>query len=287
MSNKILVTGSTGTVGSLLVKELLAQKASFTAMVRNPEKAKALNDIGVDVVMGDFTKLESLDAALKGREKVFLLSGPDQRQVELQGNLVRAAKKAGVKHLVKLSALGAGLSSPVTLLRWHGQTEKEIEESGIAFTHLRPHYFMQNTLMFSGTVSSQGAFYGPFGGMRISLVDARDVAAVAASALTRPGHENQAYDITGPEALSMADVAAKLSTATGKSVNFVAVSSQDARKGMVSMGMPDWLADGLLELMGSWTNGNGSRVTNTVEEATGRSARTYDTFAGEHVQAFK
>jgi len=118
-------------------------------------------------------------------------------------------------------------------------------------------------------------------------VDARDVAAVAASALTRPGHENQAYDITGPEALSMADVAAKLSTATGKSVNFVAVSSQDARKGMVSMGMPDWLADGLLELMGSWTNGNGSRVTNTVEEATGRSARTYDTFAGEHVQAFK
>ena len=287
MSNQILVTGSTGTVGSLLIKELLAGKASFTAMVRNPEKAKAFKDIGVDVVMGDFTKPETLNAALKGREKVFLLSGPEPRQVELQGNLVQAAKKAGVKHLVKLSALGAGLFSPVTLLRRHGQTEKEIEEAGMAFTHLRPHYFMQNTLMFSGTVASQGAFYGPFEAMRISMVDARDVAAVAASTLTRPGHENKAYDITGPESLSMADVATKLSSATGKPVNFVVVSPQDARKGMVSMGMPDWLADGLMELLGSWTNGNGSRVTNVVKEATGRPARTYEAFAGEHAQAFK
>jgi uncharacterized protein YbjT (DUF2867 family) len=283
----ILVTGATGNVGTQLVKQLQAQKADFKALVHTPGKAKALQETGIVVVTGDFDKPETLEAALQGISKVFLLSSPDQRQAELQGSVVKAAKKGGVKHIVKLAALGTSPKSPVSLLRKHAETEKEIAASGMAYTFLRPHFFMQNSLMFAGTVAKAGAFYGSMKDAKISLVDVRDVAAVAAAALTQEGHENKAYDITGPEALSFHELAEVLSKVTGKKVTYVDVPLEETKKGMVAMGFPQWLAEGLAELYKWFSEGHAAQVTKVVAEVAKKKPYTFEEFVREYAPAFK
>jgi uncharacterized protein YbjT (DUF2867 family) len=283
----ILVTGATGNTGMEVVRLLTRSGARVRALVRNPEKAPTISGGGVETAAGDLEHPESLARALAGIEKVFLLSTGDPRQVELQGNLVTAAKKAGVKHIVKMSALGAALNSPVSLVRWHAQTEAQIEKSGIAFTHLRPHFFMQNMLMFAPSIAKEGAFYAPMKDGRISLVDTRDIAAVAAKALTEKGHEGKGYEITGPEAHSFAQLAEKISAATGRSVRYVDVDPSAAREGMHGMGMHDWLIDGMLGLYAHFAAGKAAAVTDVVPRVTGAPARSFDHFAKEHAHVFK
>ena len=283
----ILVTGATGNTGMEVVRQLRARGAKVRALVRNPDKAPTIAGGGVEMAPGDLDKPETLGQALKGIEKVFLLSAADERQVELQGNLVHAAKAAGVRHIVKMSALGAALNSPVSFGRWHAQTEAQIEKSGMAFTHLRPHFFMQNTLMFAASIAKDGAFHAPMKEAKISLVDTRDIAAVAAVALTTAGHEGKAYEITGPEALSFSDLASKIGAAAGKSVKYVNVSPDAAHQDMRAMGMHDWMADALVALYVVFAAGQASGVSEIVQRVTGQPGRTFDQFAKEHAHIFK
>lgn len=283
----ILITGATGHTGAEVVRLVTAKGARVRALVRNPEKADTIAGGGVETAAGDLDKPETLSRALIGIEKVFLLSTADPRQVELQGNLVIAAKRAGVKHIVKMSALGAALDSPVSFSRWHAQTEAQIEKSGIAYTHLRPHFFMQNILMFAGGVARDGAIRAPVKDGKISLVDTRDIAAVAARVLTEGGHEGKAYDITGPEALSFAEIATKIGAATGKNVTYADAAPGDARRAMLGMGMKDWMVDAMLALYGVFSGGHAAAVTNVVPRVTGAPARSFDLFAKEHAHVFK
>src|SRR4051794_41654442 len=140
----ILVTGGTGTSGSEVVKQLSAAGAKFRAMARNPGRAESLRLPGVEVVAGDFDKPETLDAALRGVDRAFLLTPPDERTVEHQTRFIDAAKRAGVRHLVKFSALLADPASPARFIRWHGEVDRLIESSGLKWTLLRPPFFMQN-----------------------------------------------------------------------------------------------------------------------------------------------
>lgn len=283
----ILVTGATGTVGKEVVKQLSSTGEKIRVMVRNVEKAAPLKGPGVEVVQGDFGKPDTLASAVKGVEKVFLLSSADPRQVELQGNVLKAAKSAGVKHLVKLSALGARPDSSVALARGHYQTEKQIQDSGIPYTHLQPHFFMQNLLMFADSIKRQGAFYAPMKQGKISLVDVRDIAAVAARVLTEKGHERKTYAITGPEALSFGELAEKFSRVLGRKVAYVDVPPEDAKKGMLGAGMPEWLVDDLLALYGIFSAGHAAVVSKAVEEVTKKPARTFDQFAKDFARFFK
>jgi len=283
----ILVTGATGNTGMEVVKQLRARGAKVRALVRNPDKAPTIAGGGVETAEGDLDKPETLAPALKGIEKVFLLSAADERQVEMQGNLVHAAKAVGVKHIVKMSSLGAALNSPVSLGRWHAQTEAQIEKSGIPFTHLRPHFFMQNMLMFAGSIAGERAFHAPMKEGKISLVDTRDIAAVAAAVLTTPGHEGKAYEVTGPEALSFSDLASKIGAATNRNVKYVNVSSDAAREAMRAMGMHQWMADALVSMYVIFAAGQASGVSEIVPRVTGRPGRTFDEFAKEHAHIFK
>jgi len=283
----ILVTGATGTVGREVVAQLAAAGAPVRALVRDPGKAAALLPAGVDLAPGDLDRPATLAAALQGVEKVFLLSPADPRQVEQQGNVILAARRAGVGHVVKMSALGASTGSPVSLLRWHRQTEKELEKSGVAYTHLRPHFFMQNMLGMAAAIAAQGVVHAPMKDGRVSIVDARDIAAVAVGVLTRAGHEGKTYDVTGPEALSYADMAGKISAAIDKQVTYVNVPFTEARRDLVGAGMPEWLADSLLGLYGLFGAGHGSLVTNVVAEVAKKQPRTFDEFAREHAAAFR
>ena len=288
MGKNILVTGATGTVGSFLVRKLGAAGVPARALVRGRQKAEAVEKLGLEAVDGDLSRPETLGPALAGVEKVFLLSAPEERQAELQNNLVRAAKEAGVRHIVKLSAIGVGGElDAIALGRVHRETELEIERAGFAYTHLRPNGFMQNSFMFAQSIRSQGAFYAPFGDAKVSYVDARDVAAVAFHALTGDGHEGKSYEITGPQALSYHDQAALLSAALGREVKYVEVPPEAARAAMAGMGMQEWVADALMELFNFYKDGRADQVRDTVREVTGRAPITFAQFAEDFAQAFQ
>jgi len=283
----ILVTGATGKTGLDVVRGLAIVRAGVRALVRDAAKAPAVRRPGVEVVVGDFEKPDSLRAALHGVDRVFLCSAADPRQVELQGNLVRAAKDAGVKQIVKLGALGTSLESPVPLARWHAETEKQLIAAGIPWTFLRPHFFMQNLLGLAAAIKAQAALLLPLKSAKISLVDTRDVAAVAVATLTGAGHERKIYEITGPEALSGADLAQKLAKATGKAIRYLDVPPDQAKKEMLAGGWPEWLATSMTALYGVFATGHAASISPIVKDLTGYPPRSFDDWARENAAAFR
>lgn len=242
---------------------------------------------GVEIVEMNFEDPESLHAAFTHADKVFLITPFADDQIEMAKTLVDEAKKAGVKHIVKLSALGAHAEPGIQLGRWHREIEKYIEQSGISYTFLRPASFMQNYINYNAaSIKSEGKFYQPLGEGKVSYVDTRDIAAVGVEALTSEGHEGKVYDITGPEALSNYEVAQLLSEVTGKQVEFVDVPESDAKKGMTEQGTPEWMADALLELYSVQKAGHSEKTTDTVAQVTGRKPHTMQQFLQDHKDCF-
>ncbi len=287
MSNSILVTGATGTLGSQVVKQLSQRGHKVRAAVHSPEKAKALAGKADEIVSLDFSNPETFDGALDGVEKVFFLSPLTEDTVEIGTTFAEAAKKAGVRHIVRQSGMGADADAGITLGRWHWAVEQAIENTGIKWTHIRPNSFMQNfAAFFSQTIKEQGAFYLPWGGGKISLVDVRDIAAVAVESLTGDGHEGQSYEITGPQALSGEDCAGIFSKVLNKTVQYVDVPEDAARQSMQDMGMPDWFVDAIMELYAVNKAGYTAGVTDTVEQVTGKAPRSFEQFVQDHVEAF-
>ncbi len=283
----ILVTGATGRTGRETVKALVSRGAQVRAMVRNPDDGAAIQGGGVEIVVGDLERPESVDAALQGVEKVFLISIEGPRMAEQHGNFAKAAKRAGVVHLVRMSMLPAMPDSPLAIGRWHGEADRQVMESGIPYTILKPAYFMQNTIRSAPTIASDGSIYGALGDGKVGMVDLGDLAAVAAETLTSDGHEGKSYIPTGPEALSMGEVAEKLSTALGQAVKYVNIPPDEDKAGMTAAGMPDWLADAWDKLSLMIAQGGANKVTNVVKEVTGEEPRSFDQFARDHTDAFK
>lgn len=281
----ILVTGATGTIGKDVVTGLKSNGEQVRGMTRDP--AKAAQEPGVEYVAGDLEDSESVIAALQGVEKAFLLSPEDPRMPELHGKFASAAKDAGLRHLVRLSILPANPDAPLPLAKWHGEADRLVMESGVPYTILRPAYFMQNSLRSAATIASEGAIYGAMGDGKIGHIDTHDIVEVAVTVLTSEGHEGQTYTLTGPESLSMAEVAARLSTALGKPVNYVNVAPDKAKAGMMAMGMPDWRADAWVGLGGMIAMGKADMATPVVKDILGREPHNIDQFAAEYAQAFR
>lgn len=290
MHTTILVTGATGTVGREVVKQLsiLDGDIRVRAGVHSIIKGENLKRLpGVEIVEMDFEDPESLHAAFTHVDKVFLITPFSDDQVHMAKTLVDEAKKAGVKHIVKLSAMGAGAEPGIQLGRWHREIEKYIEASGIAHTFLRPSSFMQNLVTYSAdSIKHDGKFYQSTGEGRIGYVDTRDIAAVGIEALTGEGHEGKVYDLTGPEALSNYEVAQQLSEVTGRQVEFVDVPEADARQAMEAQGTPEWLTNAMMELHHVYKSGYSNQTTNTVEQVTGRKPHTMRQFLQDHKECF-
>ena len=282
----ILVTGGTGTCGGEIVSQLAATGTPFRAMVRDPGKALSLKITGVEIVVGDFSKPETLGPALKRIDQVLLLTGPNPRQVELECNLVDAAKKAGVRHIVKFSAMTADPKSPSTFPNWHGQIEQKIKASGLAWTFLRPTFFMQNLLGLAGMVKG-GTIYQPAADSKAGFVDTVDIAAVAVEALTEPGHEGHAYDITGPELLSYHDIARIFSEVLGKPIAYQDIPPAAAKQAMIGTGVPEWTADAINQLMDQMRAGEYAKLSTAVQDVGKKDPVSLKAFLTEHAGAFR
>ena len=281
----IMVTGATGTIGKEVVKELRGMDARFRVVARDPEKArKLLGD--VQIVRGDLGDRGSLDAAFEGGTKLFLLGPGSPTQVADQHNAIEAAKAAGITHVVRSSAFVSDTESTVPLGRWHGQTDEELRRSGLKWTILQPEAFMQNLLGSVGTIKQQGAIYGTSKDGKIAMIDARDIARVAAHALVDSEHEGKTYVLSGPEAVDYAQVAETFSHVLGRPVKYVDLPPEQARLGMLGTGLPEWLVDILLGLSSIYAAGRGAQVTDAVEHVGGAKPRTIAEFVRDHVLAF-
>ena len=282
----ILVTGATGTSGAAIVRALLERAERPRVVARDPEKAAAVLGDDVEIARGDMSDAASLDEALEGVDRAMMLSPSVPRLAQLEANFVDAAKRAGVERIVKFSVMGSDLESPMRFQRQHAESEQRLKQSGIAWTMLRPTFFMQNLLGLRRSIRG-GAIYMPTGNGRASHVDVRDIAAVAAAALTEPGHADKAYDITGPEALSYADVAAILTRVLGHDVKHVDIRPEAAKQAMLGAGIPEWNVDGINELSAGVKESRFDRVTTTVKEVGGKDPVTLERFVRERSDALR
>ena len=282
----ILVTGGTGLVGGEILRLLSQAGIAACALVRNPQKAPNLT--GITWVYGDLTNPESLPAAFAGCDKVFLISSIGADTVVLQHNAIEAARDANVKHIVKLSAFGASDHSRAPICLWHYQIEQEMKRSGIDWTILRPHHFMQNLLTQLEYIINDSVVYSPSGDGKIPYVDARDIAAVAVVTLTKSGHRGKTYVITGREALSYRQATEIISNTIGKKLRFIDETPAEARARREREGYPPAIIEGILAI-GAYQRAGGKTVTITsvISDLTGQPARTFPEFAQDHAAVFR
>ena len=284
----ILVTGATGLNGSELVRRLSERGVPVRALVRSPAKAAALAALpNVEIVEGDMARPETLAGALRGVDRAMLISSSDPAMLDVQSNFIAAAAKAGVRHVVKLSGIMPELDSPFRFARMHGEIERRLEASGMAFTHLRAGEFMPAYFRQVPMIVSKGALFLPMENARIASIDVGDIAEIAADVLTSSGHKGKIYPLTGPEALTRAEVAERLSAATGKAIKYVNVAPEDAKKAQLAAGMPPYLADALAELFAERRRGKEANVSRVTETVFGRRATPLHEFAARNAAIFR
>ena len=282
----ILLTGATGTTGQETVRQLLEKKVPFRVMSRDIARAKSVLGPDLDYVQGDFAAPDTLAAAFDGIKRLSLLCAFSEKMVAHELNAVAAAKRTGISHIVKMSAIGSAPDAPTMIRRWHGEIEQRIEREGFVFTNLWPNAFMQNFRRFAPFIKKDGVFYAALGDSRVALVDVVDVAAVTVAALTEDGHEEQTYEITGPRAYSYEDCAEILSRVLSKSVRFESVSMSASHKALVDAGLAKALADALIEIDQMFIDGFGAPVTDVVDRVVGRPPRSFEAFVRDNVASF-
>jgi len=282
----ILITGATGNNGQELVRQLTAMGQRVRAFVRNPAEAARLKDPNIELAVGDFDQPETLEAALQGVEKAFLLTPVAERSVHWQTAFIESARRARVNHVVKFSGMGADSRTAPELLRLHGETDDRLRGSGVPFTILQPNSFHQNILSSVNTIREQGSFYLPLKNAAQSTVDIRDISAVAAKVLTTSGHEGKTYVITGPEALTFHQVAERLSSVLGRNIQYVDVPLSAAADEMRKLRIPEWDIRAVTELLGYFASGAAATVMDTIPRVLGHPAISFEQFVNDQRAAF-
>lgn len=278
----ILVIGATGTIGTQLVTQFTQAGHPVRVLTRNPDKAAKFTG-GIEIVTGDLDDEESLVKAMRGIERFFLITASTQQD----RNALAAAKKAGACHVVKISTQEAGWSPVKGHGHWHKEREDLIRASGLNWTFLRPSMYMSFALTWAKSIRTDNAIYAAGGQGKFGPVDPWDVAAVAKAALTAPGDENAAYELTGPALLSFEDMAVVLSKVADRPVRRVEITEAEQGETFAKMGLPPYAVAGLAETFSLIRAGRFAYLTEDVEKVTGAPARTFETWAREHVAAFR
>jgi uncharacterized protein YbjT (DUF2867 family) len=282
----ILITGASGSVGKVVLAEVARSGEKHRAMYRSKEEA-AKAPAGTETVIADFADKTSLVAAMRGVESVYLVCSPIPDLVRLESNAIEACEAAGVRRVVLNSALGAG-DYPKSFPSWHRKVEDKLKSTKMAYCILRPNSFMQNVLTYyAPSIRAEGAFYGAMGNARTSYLDVRDIAVVASKALQGGQHDAQTYELNGPEALTYAEVAEKISRHAGISAKYVDIPAEAQRKAMLDQGMPEWQVTALLDLQEYYTGGKGRTLDGLLERLLGRPPAPMDAFLQEYTGEFR
>ena len=284
----ILVTGASGTVGREVLSAVLNTGKPAKAMYRGAEDARS-GPPGVPTVIADFAVRSSVEAAMQEVHALFLVCSPIPQLVELENNVIEAAKQVGVRHIVLNSALGAA-DYPKSFPSWHRKVEEALAQSGLDYTILRPNTFMQNIVAYCApSIRAQGAFYSAMSDAKISFIDVRDIARATANILANPSaHARKTYELNGPEALNYNEVAAMISKITGRPVEFVNIPEEAQRKAMLDLKMPEWQVNALLDLQRYYTvEKKGADLTPTLEKLLGKSAIRMEQYLAENKDSFR
>jgi uncharacterized protein YbjT (DUF2867 family) len=282
----ILITGANGTVGKAVLAEVARSGQKHRAMYRSKADA-AKAPAGTEAVIADFADKQSLAAALRGVESLYLVCSPIRELVQLEGNAIEASEAAGVRRIVLNSALGAG-DYGKSFPSWHRKVEDKLKATKMTYCILRPNSFLQNILTyFAPSIRAQGAFYSSMGNTRTSYLDVRDIATVAAKALGGGPHDGKTYELNGPEAVTYAEVAQKISQHAKIPAHYVDIPVDAQRKAMLDQGMPDWQVTALLDLQTYYTSGKGGAVDGVLQALLGRPPITIDRFLEEFAAEFR
>lgn len=291
MSDKVstvLVTGATGTVSTALIGALKGKPGlRLRALVRDPAKGEALKNDGVEVVAGDLEEPDTLREAFDGVDILFLLTPASALEPSMGSNAIQAAKRAKVKHIVRNSAIKAGHDAPNRNGRLHALVEEAVKASGIPWTILRPHYYMQNLLSSASSVAADGMLYINLGQGRVGMIDGRDVGVFGAKVIENPDrHAGKIYTPTGPEVTTMTAAADTLGQVLGKPVRYVALPPDATQQAMLGFGFSRWFVGNVVDYGRVYSEGWGDFVTSDFKNVTRRDARSFKQFATDFAAAF-
>ncbi|MFD9574568.1 NmrA family NAD(P)-binding protein [Streptomyces sp. NPDC059982] len=286
--------GATGATGNALLRSLLALGSTpVRALTRTPHRPipGTTGTTGArrplfEVHYADATDPHSLHTAFKGADQLFLAMANGPAQVELETRAIDIAARTGIGHIVKISAPAAEADSPVAVSRGHHAVEEHLKSSGLTHTILRPYAFMQNLLRLAPGIA-QGVLLGTAGDAPYNYVDCRDIGDVAATVLTRPDIAGGIHTLTGPEAVSLPELAARLNALTGTPVRYVDLTPDEMRDSLIHHAhMPGWLADHVTEIQ-QLAVARPEAPTTTVTDILGRPPRTLGAFLHEHRAHFR
>lgn len=283
----ILLTGVTGKTGGEVARQLAAAGVPFRAMVRNPAKADALRNLDADLVFGDVADDAALDRALEGVERAFLVMPNGEDQLLLENRFTYRAQRAGVRHLVLLSSLESVPESANPIPRMHVDSEQFVRESGMDWTMIRPTFFMQTLLASATAIREQGRITMPAGNGTIAPTDLRDVGAVILRVLTEPGHANQSYDLTGPDLLTLVEVAGTFSRVLGRNVTYVDQPEAEFRARLASLKLAPWRIDAVCMEFAAIAAGVIDHTTGTIGRLLGRPPVSLEQFIRDHSAIYR
>ena len=282
----ILISGATGGIGGEVCKILSAANTPFRAMCRKQEQVDRFRNNGMDAVLGDFDRPETLPAAMTGIATMFLITPPTPDQFAQEVAAIDAAKRAGVGRIVKISASDGNVRSPVPWARTHALIDYHLRAAGIAWTILKPTAFMQNFLWFKDPIA-RGFLPQVAGKGSVSWVDTRDVARVAATVLTEEGHEAATYFLTGPETFDMEEAARRLTAVIGHKVRYLNLPTPAFRAILRLTGNSRWMAKGLISQFADVVAGHHDiDPTFEIERLTGKPPHGFLDFVRDHFRQF-
>jgi len=289
MKKTILITGANGNISSGIIANLANLKdsgLSLRALVRNPEKADKLKAMGVDVRIGDLEKPWTLAEAFAGVDTLWLLTAGDPRGPEQNSNAIWAAKQAGVKHIVRMSAVGAEYNAPAMSYRLHALSDAELIGSGIPYTIVKCQFFAQNFMMAADPIKEKGCMFMSLGDGKIGIIDSRDISEFAAHVLSTEGHAGKTYTLTGPASLNMHEVAEAIGAAIGKPVKYVAIPVAGVKKVLAEKGMGEWAVHRFGEIFDAYAANGGDVVSGDFQRVMGKAPRSVAQFAQDFARVF-
>ncbi|BCS89263.1 SDR family oxidoreductase [Pseudodesulfovibrio sediminis] len=286
--SKIFVAGAAGNIGSALMNVLAEKDVDVVAGVHSQDKGDALAATGIDARVFDFADVDSMVQAMNGCDRLFLVIPLQERLTRFGRLAVDAAKQADIEYIVRSSGYAASSDAHWRLGRENGMVDQFIEDSKIPFTILRPNTFMQNFIgPYAGMIKS-GVIALPEEDASVSYTDVRDIADCAARLLLNSeGHENNFYALTGPEGLSLSQVAGQIAAASGLDVTYTPISEEAFIENLQGAGLPQWNIDMLVSLSRVVKLGMAGNVTKAVEYLTGSPARTFADFVADNAEAWK